>query len=366
LCFSSLGAARIPARLLVSLADPSNDPQIDALVLDAVYEGLKETLAWRLALNSENIPVFNVIIRELQTSRAIFPGKQYLSFSLDLSWEGDGLSRQFAILGANQDSLSRTVREMVGDQLRYDLVALIKAPPDSMILDYVHRTGLSLIGPKNLQLGDTVLITDFDGQEIASAKVSDIILASDILEQTVVELRRISANGNLEPGMLVVKESSQWDVMLSLPFSLDGFGFEAEMTFPMRSASGYYSLKGGGWATYSSFGGTYDLELLARAGIGANFGFSSPNVEHRGIFSDISFGFACRIGLGLQFTQSKTAGFLYGSEVELTINQHVSSRFSWGLVAGYRYWVLLTAGSFQTRHANERGMFIAPVIGLSW
>jgi hypothetical protein len=366
LCLSNIGAARIPARLLVSLAQTSNDPLVDALVLDAVYEGLVDTLSWRLALDSGSKAEFNAIIRDLYTNQTIFPGKPYISFILDLSWEGNELSQLFTILGTGRESLDKTVRTMVGGQLRYDLLALVKAPPDSMVLDYVHGSSMSLVGSTKFLLGEKVLVTDFDGQEIASAKVSDIILVKDNPEQTVVELGRISANGNLEPGMLVVKEPSQWDVMLSLPISLDGFGIEAEMTLPLRSSSGYYSFKGGGWATYTSFGGSYDVTLLARAGVGANFVISSPSAEPRSLFSDISLGFVCRVGVGVQFMQSTTARFLYGTEVEFTFNQHLSSRFSWGLVAGYRFWVFPDAGNFQAIHANEKGLLLAPFIGLSW
>ncbi len=366
LCLSNLGATRIPARLMVSIAESSNDPELDTLVWDAVYYALSDALSWRLALNPENGSEFKVKIHALNTSRTLFPGQQYLSFSLDLAWDGNDLSRQFAILGANLASLGKTAKATVKDQLRYDLLSLIEAPEESVVLHYVHGSSLSLVGSNDFQLGVKVLITDFDGQEIATAKVTDIIDPIGQQKQTVVELRQISAKAKPEPGMLVVEKPMQWDVMVSLPFSLEGFGVEAEMTFPMRSSSRYFSLKGGGWAAYTSFGGTYDIELLARAGVGANFGISSPNVQPRSLFSDISLGFACRIGMGFQFTQSGTADFLYGTEVELTINKHLSSRMSWGLTAGYRYWVFPKAGNFQTIHANEQGLLIAPFIGMSW
>lgn len=365
-CLMNLGAARTPARLLVLLADPSNDPQLDSLVLDAVYNALEDSLSWRLALGSQNGPEFKAIIHALNSNRTLFPGQQYIAFVLGLTWGDNDLSRQFAILGTDYDLWKNTVKTTVRNQLQYELLTLVEAPHDSMVINHVHGSSISMIGSMDLKLGRKVLITDFDGQEIASAKVSDIIVFGDQREQIVVELSQISAKAKPEPGMLVVEKPSQWELLLSLPFSLEGLGIEAEMTFPMQSSTGYFSIKGGGWATYTTFGGNLKTELLFRAGIGANFGFSSPNVEPRSIFSDISLGFAGRIGMGFQFTQSGTGDFLYGTEVELTINKHLSSRMSWGLTAGYRYWVFPKAGNFQTIHANEKGIFIAPFIGLSW
>lgn len=367
LCAFAFAAEPLSVRLEVVLTSAANsDNQMEASISKSVELGLYDVLEWRFNITDDADTVFQAIIENLQSSTILFPNQRYLSFGLRMKLNGKEAVQQFAVLGKTWKELETKVSQAVRDQLRYNLLDFTSPPTVGWPLQYIHAAGLSLLAdPTGFRLGERYTLTDYHGRDLGLVFVADIIPLEAGKSEHAIEFNLIQADRRPEPGMLVIKKTSQWSYAFGPVVSSTDFGLEIEATVPLPSANSFFSMKSGIWMPYTIFSTPEEMELSLRVGLGARLGFASLTGQTDQWFSDMEVGLAVRFGFGLQFKVSGPPLFIYGAEAELALRYYTSSQWSWGLAVGSRFWNAMGSGSLTTLHGTDR-IFVTPFIGFAW
>lgn len=369
LCGALLGAEKVPACLQVSLEGTTGDAVANQRMLETVRSSLEEVLSWRLRLSDDASQAFVATIRKPVVDKELFADRLTVSCELELVWLGLTLREGLLVMGADLEEWSQRMGKAVVDQLRYDLLALVVPPLPGPMLDYVHGISLSSVGGSaaSFPMGKYLSVTDYDGKSVGLIAVLDRFEQVDgDAGHTVTEYRQIHANRKLEPGMLIADNASQWALSLSFPVTLDGMGFDMEFSHPTRRLPFNLSLKSGALLAYTTFTGSPVWEASVRCGLAAEVDVGFLRGDLDSWLSNISFGFASRIGVGLYGSGSTFPVFMYGAEGELSIGCILSNRISCGLQAAFRYWVSIDGyGDFNAKRSGYNGFSIAPSIRLS-
>jgi hypothetical protein len=362
-----LSAEVLSVRLEVAVASPSSGyGQVEALVQRSVEAGLHDVLDWRFTIRPAADVIFQAIIEDIRSDTSLFPNQRYISFGLRMTWQGFQTEQNFAVLGKNLKDLEIKISQAVRDQLRYDLLPFIKPPSTGWVLEYIHASGLSLLtDPAGFQLGKRYTLTDYHGTDIGLVSVADIIPLASGKSEHAIEFNVVQADRRPEPGMLVVMRKTQWDYTVGPVVSLMDFGLELEAKVPLPSANIFFSVKSGIWMPYSAFNNPNGMDLSLRSGFGARLGFAALLGDSDHWLSDLEIGLTARFGVGMRLKDSGPALFLYGAEAELALRHYISSQWSWGLAAGYRFWNILDTGIITAFQGSHR-LFASPFIGFTW